>query len=148
MVSAGEANVSVGYEEAQGKALKNLGQPLELCNLGQTKASLRLDSRYIKDVLQRTDQDSVRWQPVAEHLRTTYGLQPTVVDLFLCFLCQRDHRAIQEVTGEQVEVRIGMPPVVVEHLRLQRGLLVVATDWHRLRVPPAECKGRKTNREY
>jgi hypothetical protein len=131
MVQAGEANVSVAYDESVAKVLRNLGQPLELCNLGQTKASLRLDSRYIKDVLARTDQDSVRWQPIAEHLRATYGLQAIVVDLFLCFLCQRDHRALHEVTGEQLDVHIGMSQSVP--VRLQRGTLVGPAEWHRLR---------------
>jgi len=131
MVQAGETNVSVAYDESVGKVLKTLGQPLELVNLGQTKASLRLDSRYIKDVLQRTDQDSVAWTPIADHLRETYGFQPLVVDLFLCFLCQRDHRALQEFDGEPVEVRIGMPQTT--RVRLQRGELVSAPDWHRLR---------------
>ena len=131
MVQAGETNVSVAYDESVGKVLKTLGQPLELVNLGQTKASLRLDSRYIKDVLQRADQDSVAWTPIADHLRETYGFQPLVVDLFLCFLCQRDHRALQEIDGETVEVRIGMPQTT--RVRLQRGKLVSAADWHRLR---------------
>jgi hypothetical protein len=131
MVDAGEGSVSVAYDEAVGKALKTLGQPLELVNLGQTKASLRLDSRYIKDVLQRADQDSVAWTPIADHLRETYGFQPTLVDLFLCFLCQRDHRALQDVDGEPVEVRIGMSQAT--RIRLQRGKLVSAADWHRLR---------------
>lgn len=131
MVQAGEANVSVAYDEAVGKILKNLGQPLELVNLGQTKASLRLDSRYIKDVLQKADQDSLTWAPIAEHLRDTYGLQPLVIDLFLCFLCQRDHRALNELDGEPIEVRIGMPATA--RIRLQRGKLVSAADWHRLR---------------
>jgi len=131
MVQAGETNVSVAYDESVGKVLKTLGQPLELVNLGQTKASLRLDSRYIKDVLQRADQDSVAWTPIADHLRETYGLQPMVVDLFLCFLCQRDHRALHEINGDAVEVRIGMP--LTTRVRLQRGKLVSAADWHRLR---------------
>jgi hypothetical protein len=131
MVQAGETNVSVAYDESVGKVLKTLGQPLELVNLGQTKASLRLDSRYIKDVLQRSDQDSVAWTPIADHLRETYGFQPLLVDLFLCFLCQRDHRALQEVDGETVEVRIGMPQTT--RVRLQRGKLVSAAEWHRLR---------------
>lgn len=131
MVDAGEGSVSVAYDESVGKVLKTLGQPLELVNLGQTKASLRLDSRYIKDVLQRTDQDSVAWTPIADHLRETYGLQPQVVDLFLCFLCQKDHRALHEVDGEPIDVRIGMSPTT--RIRLQRGKLVSAADWHRLR---------------
>jgi hypothetical protein len=131
MVQAGETNVSVGYDDATGKVLRTIGQPLELVNLGQTKASLRLDSRYIKDVLQRADQDSVAWTPIADHLRETYGFQPLVTDLFLCFLCQRDHRALREIDGEPVEVRIGMTPTA--RLRLQRGKLVGAAEWHRLR---------------
>ncbi|MDQ3363903.1 MAG: DUF6079 family protein [Myxococcota bacterium] len=131
MVDAGEGSVSVAYDENVGKVLKTLGQPLELVNLGQTKASLRLDSRYIKDVLQRTDQDTVAWTPIADHLRETYGLQPLVVDMFLCFLCQKDHRALQDVNGEPVDVRIGMSPTT--RIRLQRGKLVSAADWHRLR---------------
>jgi hypothetical protein len=131
MVDAGEGNLSVAYDEAVGKILKTLGQPLELVNLGQTKASLRLDSRYIKDVLQRADQDSVGWTPIADHLRETYGFQPLLIDLFLCFLCQRDHRALQEIHGEAIEVRIGMPQTTL--IRLQRGSLVSAADWHRLR---------------
>ncbi len=131
MVQAGETSVSVGYDDETGKILKTIGQPLELVNLGQTKASLRIDSRYIKDVLQRADHDSVSWTPIADHLRETYGFQPLVVDLFLCFLCQRDHRALQEVDGEAIEVRIGMPAAT--RIRLQRGKLVTAPEWHRLR---------------
>src|SRR5262249_37749676 len=104
MVEAGEGSVSVAFDEGVGKVLKTLGQPLELVNLGQTKASLRLDSRYIKEVLQRSDHDTVAWTPIADHLRETYGFQPLLVDLFLCFLCQRDHRALQEFLGEPVDV--------------------------------------------
>ena len=131
MVQAGETNVSVAYDENVGRVLKTIGQPLELVNLGQSKASLRLDSRYIKDVLQRTDQESVAWIPIADHLQETYGFQPLVVDLFLCFLCQRDHRALQEISGEPLEVRIGLS--LTTRVRLQRGKLVSAADWHRLR---------------
>ncbi|MDC0721695.1 DUF6079 family protein [Nannocystis bainbridge] len=131
MIAAGETNVSVPYDESKGKILEKIGKPLELVNLGQTKASLRLDSRYIKDVLQRADHDSVSWAPVAEYLRDTYGFQPPVIDLFLSFLCQRDHRALEELTGDPIDVKIGMPPTT--RVRLQRGKLVGAAEWHRLR---------------
>lgn len=130
MLEAGETNVSVQYDDATGKVLKALGQPLELVNLGQSKASLRLDSRYIKDVMQRADQDSLLWAPVAEHLRDTYGLQPLVIDLFVCFLCQRDHRALHATTADPVDVRIGMAPTPI---RLQRGNVVGHAEWSRLR---------------
>lgn len=131
MVEAGEVNQSTAYDDATGKVLRTLGQPLEVVNLGQTKASLRLDSRYIKDVLQKTDQDSIAWRDVADHLRDTYGLQPIVVDMFLAFLCQRDHRALRRPSGEPVDVHIGMSASV--DVMLQRGKLVVAPEWHRLR---------------
>lgn len=133
MVAAGETNVSVTYDEPTAKVLRSLGQPLELVNLGQTKASLRLDSRYIKDVLQQADKDSVKWKNIAEHLGTVYGFQPLLCDLFLCFLCQRDHRALQEVNGEPIEVKIGMSPTLSDQVVLQRGKLVGAPEWHRLR---------------
>ena len=131
MVQAGETSASVGYDEATGRVLRTLGQPLELVNLGQTKASLRLDSRYIKEVLRQADTDSLPWAPVAERLREVYGLQPLVTDLFLCFLCRRDHRALEEVSGDPLEVRIGLSPS--QRVRLQRGTLLGAADWSRLR---------------
>ena len=131
MVDAGESNVSVQYDEATGRVLKNLGHPLELVNLGQTKATLRLDTRYIKDVLARVDQPMTSWDPIADHLRETYGLPQPVIDLFLCFLCQRDHRALNEASGEPISVAIGGPVSV--RVRLQLGTLVDAPDWHRLR---------------
>lgn len=133
MLNAGESNVSVAYDDATGKALKSVGQPLEMVTLGQTKASLRLDSRYLKDVLQRADKDSVSWSPIAEHLRDAYGLTSEVVDLFLCFLCRRDHRALDVLTSEPIpeQVKIGMSPSI--QVRLERGSLVGHAEWGRLR---------------
>jgi hypothetical protein len=58
-------------------------------------------------------------------------LQAPIIDLFLCFLCQRDHRALQEIDGERLDVKIGMSPTI--RIRLQRGKLVGAAEWHRLR---------------
>jgi hypothetical protein len=130
MVDAGETHQSVAFDEATSRVLKTLGEPLELVNLGQTKASLRLDTRYVRDVLQHADKDIVAWNTVVEHLRGTYGLEPLLTDLFLCWLCQRDHRALR-ADGTPAEVRLGMPPS--EQVRLQRGELVPAAAWSRLR---------------
>jgi hypothetical protein len=131
MESAGDTEASIPYDDDTGKVLRNLGQPLELVNLGQTKAALRLDSRYLKDVLRKVDADTVAWPTVAEHLRDTYGFQPLVIDLFLAFVCRRDHRALNAASGEPVEVRIGMPAGTV--IRLQRGKLLDPPAWSRLR---------------
>jgi len=57
-------------------------------------------SRYIKDVLQRADQirlPGLRSPITARDLR----LPAAVTDLFLCFLCQRDHRALRELMESQ-----------------------------------------------
>lgn len=131
MIDAGDATTSVAYDDETGKALRTLGQPLELVNLGHSKASLRLDSRFIKDVLQRTDRDVVNWTEVADELRRAYGFQPLVLDLFLCFLCQRDHRALNNVSGDPVEVSLGMSAAIP--VRLERGKLTTAAEWSRLR---------------
>ncbi len=131
MVEAGETSVSVLYDEATGRVLRNLGQPLELVNLGQTKAQLRLDTRYIADVLSKVDKDTVDWSTVVEHLRTTYGLPSQVIDLFLCFICQRTHRALNANTLDPVDVLIGMSSS--SSVRLQRGSMVDAPAWGRLR---------------
>jgi hypothetical protein len=139
MVASGDAMTSVSFDEETASALKSFGQPLELVNLGQTKASLRHDSRYIKDVLQRADKDVVNWTEVADALREQYGFQQIVLDLFLCFLCQRDHRALNQVSGEPIEVAIGMPTSVP--VRLERGKLVDAAQWSRLRELAVQLLG-------
>jgi hypothetical protein len=131
MVAAGDATTSVVFDDETERVLKTIGQPLELVNLGQTKASLRIDSRYIKDVLQRADKDVVNWSEVADALRHEYGFQPLILDLFLGFLCQRDHRALNQVSGEPIEVTIGMPASAA--VRLERGKLVGPAEWSRLR---------------
>ena len=131
MLDASQSGASVHYDEATGKALRALGQPLELVNLGQTKAGLRHDSRYIKDVLKRADRDSVSWEEIREHLWETYGLQPLVIDLFLCFVCSRGYRALHPATGELLKPEIGMR--VGTPVRLQRGRFVSPAQWSRLR---------------
>ena len=122
--------VSVAYDENVGKVLKTLGQPLELVNLGQTKASLRLDSRYIKDILQRADQDSVAWTPIADPCARLRFPAPAGRPLPLLPLPARPPRVAGRRWGT-VDVRIGMSQTT--RIRLQRGKLVSAADWHRLR---------------
>lgn len=127
---AANTAMSVGFDADKEAALRAVAMPLELVTMGQTKATLRTDTRYVKEVLQRADQDQVSWDLIAEHLKTTFGLQSSVVDLFLCFLCQRGYRALEAGTGEVQVPRIGMPAVP---LRLQRGQLLGAPEWSRLR---------------
>jgi len=130
MVAAGDGVTSVTFDDDTERALRKLGEPLELVRMGQTKASFRLDTTYIKDVLQRADKDAVNWSEVSDELREKYGFQPLILDLFLCFLCQRDHRALK-ISGDPIEVSIGMS--ASSAVRLERGKLVGSAEWSRLR---------------
>jgi hypothetical protein len=120
------------YDENVGKVLQDLGQPLELVNLGQTKASLRLDSRYIKDVLQRTDQDSAgvdARSPITCARPTAFSPRSSTCS------CASSASA----TTARCTTSMASPSTFASacrrttRLRLQRGKLVSAADWHRLR---------------
>ncbi len=130
MLQANDPSISVPFDDATGRVLETLGKQLELVNQGQTKASLRLDTRYIKHVLQLADRESVPWQTIADTLEKDYGLTPLVTQLFLAFLSRRDHRALQ-ADGSPIEVSIGSAPPV--GLRLERGNVVQVAQWGRLR---------------
>jgi hypothetical protein len=93
MVQAGETNVSVAYDENVGKVLKTSGSRSSSSTSARPRrrcASTPATSRTSSSAPTRTPWP---WTPIADHLRETYGFQP-LVDLFLCFLCQRDHRAL------------------------------------------------------
>jgi hypothetical protein len=102
---AGETNVSVAYDENVGKVLRNLGQPLELVNLGpdQGVAAPRLALHQGRAPAHRSGLGGVDADRRVTCARPTASSR-SVIDLFLCFLCQRDHRALKEVNGEPIEV--------------------------------------------
>ena len=127
------AGHSVHFNPDQHAALQRFGHKLELVDLGQNRGSLRVDSRYIKAVLERSDRDVVDWDPIAEHLEETFGFQKPLRDLFLAFLCRaRGYRALHATTGEPLNVDIGSPPASVP-VRLQRARLLDHAKWSRLR---------------
>ncbi|MFO0646011.1 MAG: DUF6079 family protein [Polyangiales bacterium] len=132
MVTAAESADSAPFDEATGKVLRGLGVPLELVTPGQIRGTLRRDTRYIKAVLDRTQDVSVSWAPIDEHLETTYGLDPEVRSLFLVFVARAyGYRALHPVNGEPLELRIERKAAPA--LTLQRASLVEPAEWSRLR---------------
>lgn len=92
------------YDDATGAVLRNLGEPLDLVSLGQTHANLRLDQRYVKDVLDRFERPELSWSAVDNHLQEHYGFQPALRNLFLLFAMRlKGYRALQEQSGAPVE---------------------------------------------
>jgi hypothetical protein len=126
---------SQDFDEAtDGKVLRSYGLPLELVNLGQTRGSIRLDTRYIKTVLDEAlSHDSVLWDAIDRKLAETYGLQPLVRNLFLAFLVRADSfRALNAASGEPVEVKIDGRPR--SGVKLQRAPLLDVAEWSTVRA--------------
>ncbi|MDO9018002.1 MAG: hypothetical protein Q8S73_40050 [Deltaproteobacteria bacterium] len=132
MVDAAEAGDTAAFDDAGGKVLRGLGMPLEIVTVGQVRGTLRRDSRYLKAVLDRTQEATVKWAPIDEFLESSYGLDPEVRSLFLVFVARAcGYRVLQEITGEPVEVRIERKAKT--SLVLQRASLVDPAEWSRLR---------------
>ena len=131
MESAGESGVSVHFDDETGRVLEDLGEPLELVNLGQSRASLRQDSRYLKDVLQRVDAETASWDAISDDLRRRYGFQDAVLDLFVCFVCSRGYRALHATTGAILDPAIGSASRTPT--RLERARLLDQAAWSRAR---------------
>ncbi len=92
------------YDDNMAALLRSLGEPLDLVSLGQTHANLRLDTRYVKDVLDRFERPELSWGPVDSHLQEHYGLQPALRNLFLLFAMRlKGYRALHELSGAPVE---------------------------------------------
>ena len=125
--------------DATARALKTLAEPLELVSLGQTHGTLRLDTRYIKDVLAQADAGKAKWASIDEKLQR-FGMQTVVRNLFLAFLVQgAGFRARNAVSGEPVEVVIGTKAYV--DLVLERANLLEAAQWGRARELGLELLG-------
>ena len=119
-------------DDATADVLRKVGEPLELCTIGQSAAGLRLDTRYIRDVLGRFQAESVTWAPIDLHLADSYGFQPALRNLFLRFVMQlHSYRAVHEVTGQSVDVEVASRPL--SGLRLERARVLELAEWSRVR---------------
>lgn len=134
LVGAWEApEQTLPFDDATGKVLRGLGQPLDLVDPGQTRGRLRTDTRYVKAVLERANAESVQWTLIDTHLEKAYGLQLPVRNMFLALLARaHSYRALGQVTGEAVDLKIDnkpKPPTV-----LQRAPLLTPAEWSLLRA--------------
>jgi hypothetical protein len=134
MIAAAEtADKRAPFDDATERVLRDLAEPLEIADIGQRQARLRLDTRYIRDVLDRFAEPSVLWAPIDAHLAETYGFQPSVRNLFLVFLMRLlSFRAVRDGTGEAVgEVGVDNRPLTA--LRLERAPVLELAEWSRAR---------------
>ncbi len=122
------------------RALRDLGEPLELVQLGQTSGSVRTDTRYLKAVLDQVRLDSVVWDSIDRALEKDYALQPAVRNFFLDHLVRAyDYRAVETVTGQPVEVKIDGR--ARENVTLRRAQVVSPAEWSRARELGTELLG-------
>jgi len=127
----------VGFDDETLKVLTNLGKPLELVDIGQSKARFLLEGRYLKAVLQAAGGGS-SWGPIDQMLEEQFGFQPAVRNFFLVILCQcYGYRALNG--RDPVEVKIENKPY--GSLTLQLGKLLDPAEWSSLRTAAQEAFG-------
>lgn len=140
--AAERADQSEAFTDEEARVLSGLGGPLELVQVGQTRATLRLDTRYLKTVRDEVKGDSVMWDPIDRRLQETYALQVPVRNLFLSFLCRLESFRVQHaVHGDPIEVQIDGKPHT--NLKLTRAPLIDLAGWSRAReLGPALLKAK------
>jgi len=121
------------FDDATARVLRALGEPLELVTLGQSHGQLRLDTRYIKAVLDRTQDARASWDAIDDELHNHFGLDEAVRNLFLAFLVRaQGFRARYKLTREVVDVEVRSTPYA--GLELERATLLEVSEWSALRV--------------
>jgi hypothetical protein len=122
----------VPFDDKQGKILRTIGLPFELVEVGERKARLRVDTRYIKTVQEKATGDSVSWEDIDGALEKRFGLLPACRNLFLVYLARaQSYRVLKEVTGEPEQVEIDNRARA--GLRLQRAPVLELPEWVRVR---------------
>ncbi|WP_375759651.1 hypothetical protein [Corallococcus exercitus] len=127
MVKAHEAGTPLEFNERQGKVLLNLGRPLELVELGQTRGTLRRDTRYVKGVLEAANSASLMWGVVDNRLEETFGLPPPVRCFFLAFFARAYGYRVVDGSGSPWELRV--ESTVRANLKLVRAPLLSVAMW-------------------
>ncbi|HZO12457.1 MAG TPA: hypothetical protein VFB62_04340, partial [Polyangiaceae bacterium] len=117
----------------EARALRTLGDPLELVQLGQTRGSLRLDTRYIKTVRDMAQGESVLWDPIDVKLADTYGMTTLVRNFFLRLLpALESFRAVHAMTGEPLD-ELPIDNKSRSQIKLLRAPLLDLAEWSRAR---------------
>lgn len=120
------------FTDEEARALRTLGEPLELVQLGQSSASLRLDTRYIKTVRDEAIGPSVSWDAIDSKLEHTYGLPILVRNFFLRLLTIIESFRVVTSIGETLD-EVPIDGKQRANLRLQRAPLLELADWARAR---------------
>ncbi|WAM30042.1 hypothetical protein [Myxococcus sp. NMCA1] len=127
MVRAHEAGTPLEFDERQGKVLVNLGRPLELVELGQTRGTLRRDTRYVKPVVDSATSESLMWGSVEQRLEETFGLPSAVRCFFLAFFARAYGYRVMDGAGSPWEPRVESS--VRANLKLVRAPLLSVAMW-------------------
>lgn len=123
---------SVHFSTDTSDALSRIAKPLELADVGQSRAQITHYGRFVK-VLDRElgDLKQVAWQPIADLLRgEPYGLPDELVDLLLVYVCLKGYRA-RTAAGDPVAATVGAGARVVT---LQKAELLSLPQWSRARL--------------
>lgn len=123
---------SVHFDAETGSVLEHVGRPLEIADVGQSRASIEHHGRFIKEVVAELgDHRTVPWGPLAERLRDTpFGLTDEVIDLLLVYVCLRGYR-LRDPAGDRVEPKIGLGN---RPITLEKAELLDLAPWSRARA--------------
>jgi hypothetical protein len=130
---------SVHFDAESGPVLEQLGKPLEIADVGQSRAAIEHHGRFIKEVVAELgDHRTVSWGPIAERLRDApTGLTDEVIDLLLIYVCLRGYR-LRDAAGDRVEPRIGLGH---RPLTLEKAELLDLPRWSRARALAQQVLG-------
>lgn len=129
-----DPSLMVAFEDSSEEleVLRHLGQPLEVVDPpGHSRARLRIDTRYIKLVLDAAEGGTVSWNDVDRRLEEEHGLQPAVRNLFLCYLLQARSFRARNAAGDVVQVELDGKAKT--GLTLERAPVVDTPSWSRAR---------------
>lgn len=129
--AANTPDQSAPYDDGVAKVLKDLGQPLELLDLGQTKGRLRQDTRYIKAVMEKASGERVAWDGIDEMLMTEYGFETSVRNLFLLYVARL--HSFRILSGDGTPQQLTHDGKARGGLVLERARLLTVAEWTRAR---------------
>jgi hypothetical protein len=119
------------FDDVDSKPLSDLGVPLELLRLGQTKGRLSPDTRYMKAVQEKLVGERVPWDPIDELLAgKPYGFEPAVRTLFLVFVARLHGFRVLEADGTATTPEVGK---MRSGLVLERARVLDVAAWARAR---------------
>jgi hypothetical protein len=129
--AANTTEQSAPFDESNTKALKELGLPLELLDLGQTRGRLRLDTRYLKAVTDLATAERVSWDPIDEKLWSEFGFEPAVRNLFLLYVARL--HSFRILAGDGTPLSLTYDTKARSNLVLERARLLSVAEWSRAR---------------